>query len=42
MGKEDEPYLAENTLDQVKYVIREAYGTEMEDIPDFGPSANKN
>ncbi len=39
MGKDDHPYLAENTLDQVQYVIRQAYGTEMADIPEFGPSA---
>lgn len=37
MGEGDEPYLAGSTLDQVQYVIRQAYGTEMEDIPDFGP-----
>ncbi|OAP63900.1 hypothetical protein AYL99_03127 [Fonsecaea erecta] len=37
MGTGDEPYLAESTLDQVKYVIRQAHGTEMADIADFGP-----
>lgn len=36
MGKDDDPFLAESTLDQVKYIIRQAYGTEMEDIPEFG------
>lgn len=36
MGKGDEPYLATSTLDQVKYIIRQAYGREMEDIPEFG------
>jgi len=40
-GKGDVPYLAENTLDQVKYIIREAYGTEMEDVSDFGPAAKQ-
>lgn len=41
MGKGDEPYLAESTLDQVQYVIRQVYGTEMEHIPEFGPSGEK-
>lgn len=41
MGKGDEPFLAESTLHQVQYVIRQAYGTEMKDIPEFGPSAEK-
>nr|KAK5448274.1 hypothetical protein LTR18_001362 [Exophiala xenobiotica] len=36
MGKGDVPYLADSTLDQVKYIIRHAHGTEMEDIPEFG------
>jgi hypothetical protein len=36
LGKGDTPFIAESTLDQVKYIIREAYGTEMEDIPEFG------
>ncbi len=36
MGKGDDPYLAKSTLDQVKYIVREAYGEEMEDIPGFG------
>jgi hypothetical protein len=39
VGKGDPPHLAENTLEQVKYVIRQAYGTEMEDVPNFGPAA---
>jgi hypothetical protein len=38
MGKDDEPYLASSTLNQVQYVIRQAHGTEMADIADFGPS----
>lgn len=38
MGQGCQPYLAESTLDQVQYVIRQAYHTEMQDIPDFGPS----
>lgn len=41
MGQGNEPYLAESTIDQVQYVIRQAYGTEMEDIPEFGPSGMK-
>lgn len=41
MGKDDPPYLATSTLDQVKYVVRQAYGKEMEDIADFG-IANKS
>ena len=36
MGKNDTPYLATSTLDQVKYIIRQAHGMEMEDIADFG------
>jgi hypothetical protein len=36
MGKDDTPFLAKSTLDQVKYVIRQAHGKEMEDIVDFG------
>ncbi|EXJ63548.1 uncharacterized protein A1O5_11309 [Cladophialophora psammophila CBS 110553] len=36
MGKGDTPFLADSTLDHVKYIIREAHGKEMEDIPDFG------
>ncbi|KEF51679.1 uncharacterized protein A1O9_12314 [Exophiala aquamarina CBS 119918] len=36
MGKNDPPYLATSTLDQVKYIVRQAYGKEMEDITDFG------
>ncbi len=36
MGKGATPFLADSTLDQVKYIIREAHGREMEDIPDFG------
>ena len=39
MGEGDKAYLADSTLDQVQYVIRQAYGIEMEDIPEFGPSA---
>ncbi|KAK5047277.1 hypothetical protein LTR84_006799 [Exophiala bonariae] len=35
MGRGEEPYLAENTLDHVKYTIRQAYGVEMEDIAEF-------
>lgn len=35
MGKGQEPYLANDTLDHVKYIIRHAHGTEMEDIADF-------
>jgi hypothetical protein len=42
MGKEDPPYLAESTLDQVQYVIRQAYGTEMADIPNFGPGGKSS
>lgn len=41
MGKDEEPYLATSTLDHVKYVVRNAHGTEMEDIADFG-IANKD
>ena len=36
MGTNDSPFLAESTLDHVKYVIRQAHGVEMEDIPAFG------
>ena len=36
MGKGHTPFLADSTLDQVKYIIREAHGKEMEDIPGFG------
>ena len=36
MGIGDEPYLAISTLDQVKYIVRHAYGKEMEDIAEFG------
>ena len=35
MGRGEEPYLADDTLDHVKYVIRQAHGVEMEDIADF-------
>lgn len=41
MGKDDAPYLATSTLDHVRYVIRQAYGKEMEDIPDFGIANQK-
>lgn len=41
MGIGSQPYLAESTLDQVQYVIRQAYGCEMADIPEFGPSSKK-
>lgn len=41
MGRDDSPFLAESTLHQIQYVIRQAYGTEMRDIPDFGPSGEK-
>lgn len=41
MGKGDTPFLGESTLDQVKYIIREAHGTEMEDITEeFGIAGN--
>jgi hypothetical protein len=40
-GTGHQPYLAKNTFEQVKYVIRQAYGTEMEDIQNFGPSRTK-
>lgn len=36
MGKGETPFLGESTLDQVKYIIREAHGMEMENIPGFG------
>lgn len=36
MGVGEEPFLADSTLDQVKYIIRHAHGQEMEDIPEFG------
>ena len=36
LGAGQEPYFASSTLDHVKYIIRQAYGTEMEDIPEFG------
>lgn len=38
-GKGDKPYLAENTFDQIKYIVHEAYGTEMQELSNFGPSA---
>ena len=36
MGKGDAPHLADSTMDQVKYIVRQAHGVEMEDIPEFG------
>jgi hypothetical protein len=39
MGKDDTPFLADSTLDQVKYIIRSAHGREMEDIAEFGIAA---
>jgi hypothetical protein len=35
MGRGEEPYLADDTLDHVKYAIRQAHGVEMEDIAAF-------
>jgi len=39
MGKNDQPYLANSTLDHVKYIIKQAHGVEMEDLPEFGIAA---
>lgn len=39
MGVNDTPYLADSTIDQVRYIVRQAYGEEMEDIPGFGIAA---
>ncbi|OQU94456.1 hypothetical protein CLAIMM_00811 [Cladophialophora immunda] len=37
MGKGDTPFLGESTLDQVKYIVRQAHGQEMYDISEeFG------
>lgn len=35
MGRGENPYLADNTMDHVKYTIRQAHGVEMEDIAEF-------
>ncbi|KAK5189965.1 hypothetical protein LTR47_005964 [Exophiala xenobiotica] len=35
MGDSDAPFLAENTLDHVKYIVRQAHGLEMEDMEEF-------
>lgn len=36
MGKTDETYIATDCLDHVKFMIRNALGEEMEDVPNFG------
>lgn len=41
MGENDVPYLATSTLDHVQYAVRQAYGHDMEDIPDFGIANQK-
>ncbi|KAF2768273.1 NAD(P)-binding protein [Teratosphaeria nubilosa] len=40
MGKGAAPYLADSTLDQVKYIVRQAHGMKMEDIAEFGIAAD--
>lgn len=40
MGKGETPFLGESTLDQVKYIVRQAHGREMEDFSEeFGIAA---
>lgn len=38
MGVDEKPFLADSTIDHVKYVVKQAYGTEMhvEDVQEFG------
>jgi hypothetical protein len=40
LGRGEETFLAENTLEHVKHVIRQAHGVEMEDIEEFSIKTN--